>query len=296
MEKEKPSLSAAGVAGFRAIEAEKAESERVIYDPYAYVFTPGGLGWSISKWIITFGLYEKMAPGAESFILLRERYIDDFLGEQLSNGLQQVVILGAGYDTRAYRISGMEKTIVFEVDERATQNRKKTLLVKAVNPVPSFVSFVPVNFNTESLGDALRAAGYSEEAKTIFIWQGVTYFLTNEGVDSTLAFIAEHSGKGSTVIFDYMYNEILRDESRNDVKMIKRAAKISGEAYLFGIDKGQVGDFLYRRGFQDILDKTLEDLKRIYFTGANAERVVPSGIAIASAMAKKGISHLRNSR
>ena len=80
-----------------------------------------------------------LLPGvSESFILPWERYIDDFLEEQLSNGLQQVVILGAGY---------------------------------------------------------------SEEAKTIFIWQGVTYFLTNEGFDSTLAFIAEHSGKGSIVIF-----------------------------------------------------------------------------------------------
>ncbi len=287
MQKEKPSLSAAGVAGFRAIEAEKPDSDRIVYDPYAHIFTPGGLGWPISRWIIKSGLYERMAPGANAYILLRERYIDDFLKGELGPGLKQVVILGAGYDTRAYRIPGIEKTRVFEVDERATQNRKKELLVKVVNPVPTFVSFVPVNFNTESLGAALHGAGYDENAKTAFIWQGVTYFLTSEGVDKTLAFIAGKSGEGSTVVFDYMYNETLRDETRKDVKMLKRSARISGEAYLFGIDKGCVSDFLHHRGFAEVQDKTLEDLKQKYFTGANAGRSVPSGIAIASAKVKK---------
>lgn len=122
MKKEKPSQSAAGVAGFRAIEAEKPESERLFYDPYARVFVPGGIGWSLSKWVITSGLYERLAPGAAAYILLRERYIDDFLKAQLVHGLEQVVILGAGYDTRAYRIPGIEKTRVFELDEAATQN------------------------------------------------------------------------------------------------------------------------------------------------------------------------------
>ena len=287
MQKEKPSLSAAGVAGFRAIEAERPEPNRIVYDPYAHIFVPGGLGWPISKWIITSGLYERMAPGANAYILLRERYIDDFLKAELGPGLKQVVILGAGYDTRAYRIPGIEKTRVFEVDERATQNRKKELLVKVVTPVPAFVSFVPVNFNTESLGAALHDAGYDENAKTAFIWQGVTYFLTSEGVDKTLAFIAGKSGDGSTVVFDYMYSDTLRDETRKDVKMLKRSARLSGEAYLFGIDKGCVGDFLHQRGFAEVQDKTLEDLKQKYFTGANAGRAVPSGIAIASAKVKK---------
>ncbi len=252
MKKEKPSLSAAGVAGFRAIEAEKPEADRMFYDPYARVFVPGGIMWPLSKWIIQSGLYERMAPGAAAFILLRERFVDDTLEALLAEGLEQVVILGAGYDTRAYRIAGMEKTRVFEVDESATQNRKTALLRKIVDPVPGFVTFVSVNFNTESLGERLRGGGYDERAKTLFIWQGVTYFLTKEGVDNTLSFISEHSGAGSSVIFDYMYNEILQDESRNDVKALRRAAKISGEAYMFGIDRGQAGPFLAQRGFRDV--------------------------------------------
>jgi methyltransferase (TIGR00027 family) len=289
MKKEKPSLSAAGVAGFRAIEAEKPEAERLFYDPYARVFVPDGIGWSISKWIIESGLYERMAPGAAAYILLRERAIDDYLKGELGQGLEQVVILGAGYDTRAYRIPGIEKTKVFELDESATQNRKMEKLKKVVDPVPGFVTFVPVNFNTQTLGERLQSSGYAENAKTLFIWQGVTFFLTNEGVDRTLAFISEHSGSGSTVIFDYMYSEIFQDESRSDVKALRSASRISGESYLFGIDRGQIGPFLTQRGFEDVQNETLEDLRQKYFTGKNAGRVVPTGIAIASARVARGM-------
>lgn len=80
-----------------------------------------------------------------------------------------------------------------------------------------------------------------------------------------------------------MYNEILKDEARNDVRALRRAAKISGEAYMFGIDRGEAGPFLAQRGFRDVKDTTLEELKAKYFTGKNAGRAVPSGIAIASA-------------
>lgn len=289
MKKEKPSLSAAGVAGFRAIEAQKPESERLFYDPYAHIFVPGGIAWPLSKWVIDSGLYERMAPGAAAYILLRERAIDDFLEAQLSTGIKQVVILGAGYDMRALRIPGIDKIRVFEVDEPATQNRKKALLKKVIDPVPPFIKFVPVNFNTQSLGENLSKEGYDEHAKTLFIWQGVTYFLTKEGVDLTLSFISEHSGTGSTIIFDYMYSEIFLDESRSDIKALRRASRISGESYLFGIERGQIGPFLTQRGFQDVQNSTLEDLKQKYFTGKNAGRVVPTGIAIVSAKTARSL-------
>lgn len=116
------------------------------------------------------------------------------------------------------------------------------------------------------------------------IWQGVTYFLTPEGIDGTLAFIAEHSGLDSTVIFDYIYNEILHDTTQGYGKTLARAGKMSGELYVFGIDKGQVGHFLAQRGFCDVIDMPLENLKSNYFTGPNAGRAIDTGhIAIASA-------------
>ena len=129
----------------------------------------------------------------------------------LDEGLDQVVILGAGFDTRVYRIAGIEKTKVFEIDHLNTQAVKLQRLKKVINPLPDNVTFIPVDFNTQQLSERLQSSGYNEKGKTLFIWQGVTYFLTQEGVDNTLAFIANHSGAGSAVIFDYFYNETLHD-------------------------------------------------------------------------------------
>jgi methyltransferase (TIGR00027 family) len=184
---------------------------------------------------------------------------------------------------RAFRIPGIEKTHVFEIDQPATQAVKLEKLKKAINPLPPHVTFLPVDFNTQSLEERLPAAGYDERGKTLFIWQGVTFFLTIEGVESTLRFIANHSGPGSAVIFDFMYNEILRDTSRPEVKNMRRAAQLTGEEYLFGIDRGQIEPFLTQRGFREVCSVTLEEVKQRYFTGPNAARMVAKGVEIVSA-------------
>ncbi len=282
MKQNQSSQSAAAVAFFRATEALKPESERICYDPYAHAFVSGFL-LALSRPLKLTELYERMAPGSTSFIFVRERYIDDFLKASLGEGLEQVVILGAGFDTRAYRIAGIEKTRVFEIDHPATQEVKLKGLKKIFNPLPEHVTLIPVDFNIQTLDERLPSSGYNERAKTLFIWQGVTYFLTKEGVDSTLAFIADHSGPGSAVIFDYFYNEVLGDTSRKDIQGMRRSAKMAGEEYMFGIDKGHVEEFLTQRSFQEVQNKTLDELKQIYFTGSNARRVVPDGLAIVSA-------------
>lgn len=287
--KQKPSASAAGVAMMRAIETLKPEEARICDDPYADALMQGGFTYALLKWMIGTGLYDRMAPGAVSFVVGRERYIDDFLKTCLGEGLDQVVLLGAGYDTRPYRIPGIEKTRVFEIDQAATQEDKLKRLEKVIHSLPANVTFLPVDFNTQSLGERLKSAGYNENSKTLFIWQGVTYFLTTAGVESTLAFIANHSGPGSAVVFDYFYNEILRDPHRNEVKAMQRTAHAFGEDYTFGIDHGQVEPFLSQRGFRDVKSVTMEDLKPVYFTGPNAKRTVNDSIAIATARVAKDV-------
>ena len=285
--KQRPSGSAAGVAMMRAIEAQKPEEARICDDPYAHALIQGGFTYGLLKWMINSGLYDRLAPGAVGFVVGRERYIDDFLKACLSEGLDQVVLLGAGYDTRPYRIPGIEKTRVFEIDQAATQEDKLKRLEKVIHPLPANATFLPVDFNTQSLGERLKSVGYNEESKTLFIWQGVTYFLTTAGVESTLAFIASHSGPGSAVVFDYFYNEILRDPHRAEVKAMQRTAHAFGEDYTFGINHGQVEPFLTQRGFKDVTNMTMEELKRIYFTGPNANRTVNPSIAIATARVNK---------
>jgi methyltransferase (TIGR00027 family) len=287
MKQNQSSQSALGVALFRAIESQKPEATRICYDPYARAFIPT-VSYILVKLMVDSGLYERIGPGAVGFITVRERYIDDYLKTGLAQGLEQVVILGAGFDTRAYRIPGIEKTRVFEIDYPATQEIKRKELKKVIDPLPEYVTFLPVDFNTQALTERLQSCGYNEQAKTLFIWQGVTYFLAAQSVDSTLDFIANHSGKGSSVIFDYMYNEIFQDPNNSYGKTLKRVARMSGEQYMFGVDRGQVEPFLTRRGFRNVHNLTLEELKQRYFTGPNAGRVVPADIAIVSAEVNKG--------
>jgi methyltransferase (TIGR00027 family) len=100
---------------------------------------------TLSKLFVNTGLYDRIAKGVVGFIIARERYIDDYLITCLQQGFNQIVILGAGFDTRAYRINGIDKTKVFEVEHPATQMVKLEKLQKIIAPLPDRVTFVPVD-------------------------------------------------------------------------------------------------------------------------------------------------------
>ncbi len=280
MEQKRSSTTAEGMALIRAIEWSRPSDRRICYDPIA-----GSLVSPVSvffaKLVIDSGLYDRIStPGAVEFIVSRERYIDDFLKTCLAEGFEQVVILGAGFDTRAYRTSGIEKVRVFEVDHPATQSVKLKRLKKVVDPLPANVVFIPVDLDTQSLAECLFAKGYDERVKTLFIWQGVTMYLTAEGIDSTLSFIATRSGPGSAAIFDYFYDETLRDMRMDSAKRITRTI---GENIVFGIDEGQIESFLTSRGFRDMRNADAEELERLYMNGPDAGGMIAKGAAIASA-------------
>src|SRR5215204_3821189 len=178
--KQQSSTTAEGMALVRAIEASRPEGKRICYDPVARALV-NGIKVALSKLVIDSGVYDRFfAPGggAIEFITARERYIDDFLKACLNEGLDQVVILGAGFDTRAYRIAGIETTRVFEIDHPATQQIKQDRLQKVIDPLPDHVTFIPVDFDTDTLAERLLASSYNEQGKTLFIWQGVTMYLT----------------------------------------------------------------------------------------------------------------------
>ena len=286
MKQQQSSTTAEGMALVRAIEASRPEDRRICYDPIARSLV-NPISVFLSKLVIDSGIYDRFfAPGAGAieFITARERYIDDFLKTCLSEGLDQVVILGAGFDTRAYRVAGIEHMQVFEIDHPATQEVKLKRLKQVIDPLPDHVTFIPVDFNTQTLDERLLASSYNEQEKTLFIWQGVIMYLTPQGVDSTLSFITNHSGPGSAVIFDYFYNETLRDMK---MKTARRITRVIGERLIFGIDEGQIEPFLTLRGFREVHNADAEELKRLYFTGPNAGRVISTGAAIASAKVNK---------
>jgi len=222
------SLTAEGIAFIRAWESLKPAGERVCDDPLARHFV-GPLMWVLGK--LFNGIKQRSAPGVAEFPIGRCRFIDDYLQARLAEGIEQLVILGAGFDSRAYRFEGLRgKVRVFEVDHPATQRVKRQRLERALGHIPDHVVFVPVDLLVERLDQRLLESGYDPGLKTLFIWEGVTQYLDPQAVDSTLAFVAHHSAPGSALVFDYIEREALEtSDKRPEVRTMERARRISGE-------------------------------------------------------------------
>jgi len=144
----------------------------------------------------------ELARGMADILALRTAAIDKAVREAIAAGAKQVVILGAGYDGRAWRMSEMAGLRVFEIDHPATQGEKRAKIAELPAPIGS-VSFVPIDFERESLDSVLERAGHNRSLATCWIWEGVVMYLTHDAMRATLASIARHSAPGSTLIVNY---------------------------------------------------------------------------------------------
>jgi methyltransferase (TIGR00027 family) len=172
---------------------------------------------------------------------------------------------------------------VFEVDHPATQQMKAEQIKKILGQLPDFVTYVPIDFNVETL-QKLLAFGYSPRLKTLFIWEGVVCYLTAEAVDQTLEWVLNNSGPGSSIIFDYLYASALTAANkRGEIARMERASRFSGEGLTFGIDEGKVEEYLRSRGYTQITNVTSEELRKAYFTGVNQGRAIAPIYAIVHA-------------
>jgi methyltransferase (TIGR00027 family) len=206
-----------GVA-MRTLEMYYPKEERLLEDTYAGRMLPSMYGLSMNIMKLPklrdriIGKREKQFPGMLGGFLCRTVYIDDVLKESIKTGIKTVITLGAGFDTRPLRIPEAERIRFFEVDEPGIQEVKKKKLFKIDKALPPNVTFVPMDFNTQSLEDELQVAGFSNEVQTLFIWEGVTQYLSREAVENTLKFMGA-SLKGSRVVFTYVLQSFLDDPS-----------------------------------------------------------------------------------
>jgi methyltransferase (TIGR00027 family) len=279
MRKNQTSLTATGIAVMRAVEGEKPDGERICFDPYAPKFVPAWM-YYVLGFFIRSGYAEWRGPGVNGFLAARDRYIDDTLQEFLDEGIDQLVILGAGYDSRAYRFN-LTGVKTFEVDHPATQEDKLAKVQAVFGKIPEQVIYVPVDFNTQSLEEQLLQCGYNPPLKTFFVWQGVTMYLNRNAVDTTLDFVVQHSGPGSAIVFDYVYQSLLDGiQKQNEIDNMRRYRFMTGEGLTFGIPEGMISSFLEERGFTSVKDVNANGLKAAYCTGKNAGRAVAGGYGI----------------
>ena len=186
-------------------------------------------------------------------LVTRSRYMDDYLSERIRDGIKQLVILGAGYDSRAYRFEQLRDRVrVFEVDSYATQDIKKAKLVKIFGELPNHVTFVPVDFTRETLEKRLAESSYDEGAKTLFIMEGVAMYLNPEAMDNIMSFVNGYSGSESSILFDYFYKSVIDGDEELPLATATRAIIRFREKFQFGIERGQIEGYLTARGFQHI--------------------------------------------
>jgi methyltransferase (TIGR00027 family) len=300
MEKGKPSFTAEIGAVIRAVETEKPENERLCYDPYA----KGFLG-ATNTFVGMFPPLRKLAlwyldrkhPFILDCIPARTRYIDEYVKARIDDGVQQLIILGAGYDSRAYRMESLrERVKVFEVDHPATQERKVRKLIEMVNPLPSHVIYVSIDFDKEKLPQRMSQCGYDKDKRSLFIWEGVTPLLTAEAVEETLHFVATNSGPGSSIIFNYILKSMVDGTCELEgAKEIRKAfsrggildfSSRGGDLLRFGIEEGTIEPFLSKRRFYQVNDISGDFYEYEYFKGPNRHRKGCCICRVVSAMVK----------
>jgi methyltransferase (TIGR00027 family) len=188
------------------------------------------------------------------FTILRERYIDNIIEQSIAEGCRQLVLLGAGFDTRFFRLPEIagESVRTFEIDLPSTINEKTAILNARLGRMPPGLILIPLDFNTQEL-KRIKDYGFNNRLQTAFVWQGVCYYLPKDTVGSVLHFIKSNMAPGSMLVFDCC--SPLMTYKNDQIPGISRSIdKLSaiGEPYLFGMDAEEMDSWLFSIGFASI--------------------------------------------
>ena len=202
----------------------------------------------------------KLAPGVQEGLMCRVRYIDQNIMEAVSDGIDAVVNLGAGFDTRSLRIRELRSLKVFEIDHPAVITEKIRRFKQLKFEVPENLHYASIDFNTLTLKQGLEKAGYDPSLKTFFIWEGVTNYITKEAVESTLNYISG-TKKGNRVVFTYMPQDFFdKPERYPEYERMRASVDKRGFKWITGLDPETMDSYLDSLGL-----KLLEDVGAEYY-------------------------------
>ena len=267
--------TAQGVAKQRLIETLAKSDERVINDPYADRFVIGAsfmklMGHKLNVW-----LAQKFAPGFHEHLISRTRFIDDLIKKSAASGVEQYVILGAGYDSRAHRLELPSSLKIFEVDQPEVQARKRSKLPKEL-PNSENVTYVTVDFTHQSLTEQLMDAGFDQSKSTVFTLEGVSQYITKEAVSSTIKEMATLTQNASSIFFISYVNELLNKNpeacfgkgypnAAKRAKLITNLSAKAGEPWISFYGAEEIESVLSQNGYSIKENVTLQDLNSQYF-------------------------------
>lgn len=237
-----------------AIEQYEPPERRLVEDDLALPMLPAGyravvraMRWPLPR-RLAISAGERTIPGCWALIACRKRYIDEKLDEALGD-VDAVVILGAGLDTRAYHLARRSDLPVFEVDLPVNIDRKTAAVHRAVGYVPPSVHLVPLDFERDSLIAALTAQGYHPDARTFYIWEGVTQYLTEAAVRATLDALRTAS-PGSRLVFTYVQSDFIDGRNLYDSATLYKRFRQRRQVWKFGLEPDEVGAFVVDYGWQ----------------------------------------------
>lgn len=207
---------------------------------------------------------ELLVPGSYGFAIARTRHFDEVLLSE-SPTVEQVVLLGAGYDSRPFRFQDALRNVrIFEVDHPGTQARKRRMLERAGEASPANLTYIPVDFNQQSLEKALAKHGFSPDRKTVFLWEGVSYYLPRPVVEDVLDFVSRCAA-GSSIVFDYATKTFVDgDTSSYGGRQLTHWLRMIREPFLFGLDPAETREFVEARKLRTVSDLGPEDVEKAY--------------------------------
>jgi methyltransferase (TIGR00027 family) len=277
MRPEQFSRTAEFMALFRALESAQPEGRRLFHDPFAAMFVRASLR-RVVQWAavpivgpLLPQIIDYFWPGARSSGAARTRLIDDWIAASITNRSQQFVVLGAGFDSRAWRMPVLAGLPIFEVDRAATAAEKHRRAAPGAADRSDVVS-VALDFDRDQLPDALAAAGFDPRRRATVVWEGVTNYLTVEAVRSVLAWVGNLAA-GSTLIFTYVHSGALADPtSFEGAEKILRTVASAGEPWTFGFVPETLPRCLQAHGLRLVEDLSADDYRARYF-GPKAHRM-----------------------
>ncbi len=265
-----PSKTAVGVAFIRAVVAIEAPPWATSTDDLAKLFLPDDFiailqDPSLRSWVKE----NRFPPGMYEFVAVRTVWFDRIFRQALKHNYSQIVILGAGYDTRAIRFREFINDVrIYELDIDTTQQHKKECLARYSISIPEQLTFVSVDFNSTSIKDALVDVGYDRTLKTLFIWEGVSYYLDPKVIDAIFDLIRSNCKLGSTLAFDYtlLSPRTINAYGVQELSEYMRSENQGEPLRFFLAEEEKITNFLNERGFAIINHQTSEQLEKEFLS------------------------------
>jgi len=275
--KNKSGNTAFGAAAVRLIEQYEPADKRLFNDPVVYHLTNPFLRFILKSKLMRnyfIHLSDKIMPGIIGGQICRTKFIDDQTLKVLRD-VQQILILGAGLDTRAYRLEGIEQKIIYEIDLPKIQKIKKQKLMKYLGKLPSIVHYIPIDFNKMKTETVLINNSFDYNKRTLVILEAVTQYINKDAVNEVFSFISKLPNK-SYLLFTYIFRDVIERKTEEAKKLMDWSEK-NHYPFLFGINPSEIASFLQNYNLEIVEDVGTEFYQEKYLRPVNRDIITLDG-------------------